>query len=74
MPDETAHLILEHLQAIRKDISEFRDGVADLKSRTSAQEEISGQILVMLGALGRRFDRNEERLARIERRLDMVEA
>ena len=74
MPDETANLILEHLRAIRKDVSELRDDVSDLKSRMSAQEEISGQILVMLGALGRRFDRNEERLARIERRLDMVEA
>jgi hypothetical protein len=74
MPDETANLILEHLRHVRARIDSVAEDVADLKSRMSAQEEISGQILVMLGALGRRFDRSDERLARIERRLDMVEA
>ena len=74
MTDDTPNLVLEHLRAIRKDVSELRDDMQDVKSRVSAQEEISGQILIMLGALGKRFDRHEERLARIERRLDLVEA
>ena len=74
MSDDIEHLMLEHLRAIRKESAETRADIGDLKSRLSALEEISGQILVMLGALGKRFDRSEERLARIERRFDLVES
>lgn len=72
MTDDIQYLMLEHLKALRKDSTEMRADLGDVKARLSAQEEISGQILVLLGALEKRFDRTEDRLARIERRLDLV--
>jgi hypothetical protein len=74
MTDDIQFLMLEHLKMLRKESAETRADIADLKSRASSQEEISGQVLILLGALGKRFDRSEERLSRIERRLDLVGA
>jgi hypothetical protein len=44
--------------------------VGDLKSRVSGLELNQGQVLTLLGSLSQRLDRLEERISRIERRLD----
>jgi hypothetical protein len=44
--------------------------VGDLKSRVSGLELNQGQVLTLLGSLSPRLDRLEERISRIERRLD----
>jgi hypothetical protein len=48
--------------------------MSDIKSRVSSLEETQGQLLVMMGGLGKRMDRFDERLGRIERRLDLENA
>ena len=58
MSDERADLILEHLRAIRSEISDLKISMVEVKER--------------LGS--RRVDRIDSRLERIERRLDLVEA
>jgi len=72
MTEETENLVVEHLRRIRASQERMELEISDLKSRVSAIELIQGQILALLGGLGQRMDRFDERLARIERRLELV--
>lgn len=67
MSDEAANLVLEHLRSIRAGMDQLTHDIHDVKFRLSQMEE------TMLHH-GRRFDRLDERLARIESRLNLVEA
>jgi len=71
MTDDTENLILEHLRMFRNDLagmrSEMHAEFRDLKVRMTGVE----QGLVTLNG---RMDRMEDRLARIEKRLDLTEA
>lgn len=74
MSDEPANLALEHLRHIRRSQERMELELGELKSRVSALEETQGQVLVLLGVISKRLDRNDERLSRIERRLDLAPA
>jgi hypothetical protein len=74
MTEETDNMVLETLRRIRESQERTELDIADLKSRVSALEQMLGQVLVLLGTMGQRMDRFDERLGRIERRLDLVEA
>jgi hypothetical protein len=74
MADETDNLVLEMLRRIRASQERTELDIADLKGRASALEQVTGQILALLGTMGQRMDRFDERLARIERRLDLIDA
>lgn len=67
MTDETANLVLEHLKRIRVTLDDLREETRELKVRTS---NVEAQVV----ALDHRMDPFDDRLARIERRLDLVEA
>jgi hypothetical protein len=73
MTEDTVNLVLEHLKHIRARVDVMSLDLTDVKSRVSALEELQGQLLVMHGAMSKRLDRFDERLGRIERRLDLVE-
>jgi DNA repair ATPase RecN len=64
-------LILEQLRHIRSRVDAVCPDVSDLKSQVSSLEETQSQLIDMLGGLGRRMDRFDERLSRIEKRLDL---
>ena len=70
MTDESSNLVLEHLKRIRASQERMELDVGDLKSRVSGLELNQGQVLTLLGSLSQRLDRLEERISRIERRLD----
>ncbi len=74
MTEETENLVLEMLRWIRASQERMELDVVDLKARVSAIEQVQGNILNQIGGLGVRLDRLEERVARIERRLDLVDA
>jgi archaellum component FlaC len=74
MTDETANLILEYLRNIRSDTTAIRNDVDDLKLRMTAVEHHLGQQQVQLAGINGRIDRLDERVGRIERRLELVEA
>jgi hypothetical protein len=74
MAEETDNLILEMLRRVRASQERTELDIADLKGRVSALEQVTGQILVLLGTMAQRMDRFDERLARIERRLDLIDA
>jgi predicted nucleic acid-binding Zn-ribbon protein len=67
MSDERADLILEHLRAIRSDISDLKISMVEVKERL-------GFLEAQYASISRRVDRIDGRLERIERRLDLVEA
>jgi predicted nucleic acid-binding Zn-ribbon protein len=67
MSDERADLILEHLRAIRSDISDLKTSMVEFK-------EWLGFLEAQYASISRRVDRIDSRLERIERRLDLVEA
>jgi len=74
MTDNVESLILEHLRHIRSKMDAVSLDMSDIKSRVSSLEETQGQLLVTMGGLGKRMDRFDERLGRIERRLDLENA
>jgi hypothetical protein len=74
MAEETDNLVLEMLRRIRASQERTELDIADLKGRVSALEQVTGQVLVLLGTMAQRMDRFDERLARIERRLDLIDA
>ncbi len=74
MSDEVANLILENLRRLHGKVDVIGLDVTDSKVRMSSVEAILGQQQVQLAALNGRMDRFDDRLSRIERRLDLVEA
>ena len=74
MTDNVESLILEHLRHIRSKMDAVSLDMSDIKSRVSSLEETQGQLLFMMGGLGKRMDRFDERLGPIERRLDLENA
>jgi hypothetical protein len=74
MTEPADSLVLEALRRIRGSQERSELDIADVKASLSAMEQHQGQILVLLGSLNQRMDRFEERMARVERRLDLVEA
>jgi hypothetical protein len=71
MVEDTQDLVLEHLSRIRASQERSELDIAGLKL-VSTLELHQGQVLALLGGLGQRIDRLDERLG--ERRLDLVEA
>ena len=74
MTEETENLVLEMLRKIRASQERMEHDLVDIKVRLSAVEHLLGQHQLMLAALNSRMDRFDERLGRIERRLDLVDA
>ena len=53
MTDNVENLILEHLRHIRSKMDAVSLDMSDIKSRVSSLEETQGQLLVMMGGLGK---------------------
>lgn len=74
MANDSDNLVLDHLKKIQAPLSAIEVDLGDVKARMSVMEQYQGQVLTLLGGLNQRMDRFDERLSRIERRLDLVEA
>jgi hypothetical protein len=70
----TNELMYAVLQRIQGDISDIKGDLGDLKLRMSAVEDHLATVIVSATGLNHRMDRFDERLARIERRLDLSDA
>jgi hypothetical protein len=73
MADEPNNIILEHVRHIRRAVDRIELDLTDVKSRVSSLEPVQGQILALMGTINQRMDRFDERLGRVERRLDPVD-
>ncbi|MBP1179061.1 hypothetical protein [Methylobacterium sp. PvR107] len=67
MTNAVENLVLEHLRALRHDVSEVRLDLRAVKSRLTA---VGTQVATMNG----RMDRFDERTARVELRLELRDA
>ena len=67
MTDDVGNLVLEHLRAMRCEVSELRLDMGEVKSRMTAVE-------MQLATLNGRIDRFDERFARIELRPELADA
>ena len=74
MAENLESLVLEQLRHIRRSQDLMREDISDIKLRMSAVEHHVGQIQVQIAGLNSRMDRFDERLTRIERRLELVDA
>jgi phage shock protein A len=73
MAEDTENVVLELLKRVRSSVERMELDVQDLKSRVTGIEVTMGQMSSLLASQSLRLDRMDERIARIERRLDLVE-
>ncbi len=69
MTDNAENLILEHLRALRADVSYIKTDVRDLKLRMSSMENYMASFHLEIARHGSKFDEVDARIDRIERRL-----
>ncbi len=74
MTEQEESMILELLRRVRASQDRTEADISDLKLRVSAVEQHLGQMQIQFSGLNTRMDRFDERMARIERRLDLAEA
>ena len=74
MADDVAHLTYELLKRMSARLERVEDDISDIKTRLGAVEAAVAQHSVQFAALNGRMDRFDERLKRIERRLDLTDA
>jgi len=73
MADDVTHVVLEHLKRIRASQDRMELDLTDLKVRMSAVGGALAHMATQMAAQGVRLDRFDERLNRIERRLELAE-
>ena len=64
---ETDNIVLEHLRAIRSKVDRISEDMQEVKGRLGILEQQYASISI-------RLDRIDDRVFRIEKRLDLVEA
>jgi archaellum component FlaC len=74
MTEETENMVLEMLRRIRASQERMELDIQDIKSRMTNIEISVGQLTSQFASQSLRLDRIEERVGRIERRLDLVDA
>lgn len=74
MTDNVESLMLEMLRRIDTRLSSMEGDMHDIKLRMSTVEDHLGTVIVSIGGLNHRMDRFDERLTRVERRLDLSDA
>jgi len=70
----TDNIILEHLRAIRGVLDRHSDNLREIKERIGILETGVGNLGAQYANLSTRLDRLDDRVARIERRLDLADA
>lgn len=73
MSPATENLVLEHLRAIRATQDRHTEDMRDIKSRLGIVETQVGILTAQHAVISNRLDRMDERILRIEKRLDLVE-
>lgn len=74
MTSNVENLILERLRRMDEKLDDIRGDAQDLKIRMTAVEEHLLSIQTSIHGLNQRMDRFDERLSRVERRLDLKDA
>ncbi len=70
----TNELIFNVLQKMQIDMSEMKFDMRDLKTRMTMVEEHIGSSIIAISGVNNRLDRLNDRVERIEQRLDLTDA
>jgi archaellum component FlaC len=70
----TSELIYNVLQKMQADMSEMKFDIRDLKTRMTMVEEHMGSSIIAISGVNNRLDRLNDRVERIEQRLDLTDA
>ena len=73
MTEDATNLVLEMLKRLRASVERMELDIQDVKTRVTGIEVNGAQLATLVAAQSGRLDRIDERVARIERRLDLVE-
>ena len=71
MTDEIGNLILERLRRMDDRLVNIEGDMHDVKLRMTVVEEHIGNLVLGVSGLNARMDRFDERLTRVERRMDL---
>lgn len=71
MTDNIEHLILEHLKAIRADVSSLKADMREVKMRLLSLESYQAAMHTDSVHHSTRMEELEQRIERVERRLDL---
>ena len=71
MTDEIGNLILERLRRMDDRLVNIEGDMHDIKLRMTVVEEHIGNLVLGVSGLNARMDRFDERLTRVERRMDL---
>ena len=74
MSENAESLVLELLRKIRLEQQEMHIEIQELKARATAVDEHLGGLMMSVAGVNAPIDRVDERLARIERRLELTDA
>jgi predicted nucleic acid-binding Zn-ribbon protein len=72
MIEQVENLILEYLRAMRADVAQMKEDIRDIKLRLSALESHVANLLSDVLRQNARIDSLDERIGRIEHRLELV--
>jgi hypothetical protein len=71
MTENVENLLLEMLRRIDGRLTNIEGDMRDIKLRTTITEEHLGSVVTSMAGLNGRMDRFDERLTRVERRLEL---
>ena len=73
MADEPRDLVLEHLRAIRAEITAVREDGRETKARQAAVEDMFSFLVSAITRMQHSLDRVADRVERIEKRLELID-
>ncbi|MFW2830241.1 hypothetical protein [Sphingomonas sp. ID0503] len=74
MSGNVENLVLEQLRRMNARFDNLEGDLRELKTRVTALDEHMGGVMIAVSGMNARLDRFDERLARVERRLDLTDA
>lgn len=73
MSEVDTGLLVELLRRIQADVSDIKADIGELKMRATAVDEHLSGIFIATTGMNNRVDRLDQKLGRIERRLDLTD-
>ena len=74
MTEDVANLTLMFMRRLDQRLDRVENDVGDIKLRATATEEHLASIMMSIAGLNSRMDKIDNRLARVEQRLDLTDA
>jgi archaellum component FlaC len=74
MNDNVENLVLEMLRRMDQRLDNIENDLGDIKLRVTATEEHLASMMMSIAGINSRMDKLDNRMSRIEKRLDLTES